>query len=192
MIKKYYVVLTGYNPGIYESRSEAEKQVKWFAWAKFKSFENLAEAKKAFETKNFEQKNFQDWKSILPQNVVFCDWASSWNPWNMEFKIVDRNGFILYHSPIFEFSTNNIWEFLAIAKAFEISQNDLIFSDSKIAIAWAKQWVCKTKLEKNSKNENSFLEIKKAEKILQNADLSRLKFWNSWVYWEIPADFWRK
>lgn len=35
---KYYAVKEGYNPGIYESWSDAEKQVKGYSGAKFKSF----------------------------------------------------------------------------------------------------------------------------------------------------------
>ena len=151
------MVLVGREPGIYESWSQTEKQVKWFAGAKFKSYENFSLAKKAFDEKNLDQNTFQDWKKFVPVWSICCDWASSWNPWNMEFQIVDpyckKN---IFSSKIFACSTNNIGEFLAIVKAFELTEKVLIFSDSKIAISWIKQKKCKTKLLKNNLNQESF------------------------------------
>jgi len=42
--KKYYVVWVGQQPGIYTTWAEAERQVKGFPRAKFKSFHSQAEA----------------------------------------------------------------------------------------------------------------------------------------------------
>jgi len=42
--KKYYVVWVGQQPGIYTTWAEAERQVKGFPGAKFKSFPSQAEA----------------------------------------------------------------------------------------------------------------------------------------------------
>ena len=44
MAKKYYAVLKGLTPGIYESWAEAEEQVKGFPGAEFKSFKTKKEA----------------------------------------------------------------------------------------------------------------------------------------------------
>lgn len=44
MVKKYYAVRKGKNPGIYESWGEAESQVKGYSGAEYKSFKTLDEA----------------------------------------------------------------------------------------------------------------------------------------------------
>ena len=46
--KKFYAVWAGHKPGIYTTWAEAEKQVKSYPKAGFKSFPTLALAKEAF------------------------------------------------------------------------------------------------------------------------------------------------
>ena len=48
--KKYYVVLEGHTPGIYDNWKEAQKQISGFKGAKFKSFEELTVAKHVWES----------------------------------------------------------------------------------------------------------------------------------------------
>ena len=48
--KKYYVVWEGHNPGVYESWSEAERQIRGFKNASFKSFGSLKDAQIAFKS----------------------------------------------------------------------------------------------------------------------------------------------
>ncbi|MDK2786695.1 MAG: ribonuclease H-related protein, partial [Thermotoga sp.] len=50
--KKYYAVRKGRVPGIYESWEEAEKQVKGFPGAEYKSFEKIEYAKAYLEGKD--------------------------------------------------------------------------------------------------------------------------------------------
>jgi len=50
--KKYYVIWVGQKPGIYTTWAEAEKLVKGFPNAQFKSFPNLTLAEAAFAKKS--------------------------------------------------------------------------------------------------------------------------------------------
>ncbi len=49
--KKYYVVWVGQKPGIYTTWAEAERQVKVYPKAKYKSFPSLPEAEQAYANK---------------------------------------------------------------------------------------------------------------------------------------------
>ena len=46
--KKYYVVWQGHEPGIYESWTECQRQIKAYPNAKYKAFESRTEAEEAF------------------------------------------------------------------------------------------------------------------------------------------------
>ena len=52
MAKKFYVVKKGYNCGIYESWDECKKQVEGYSGAVYKSFKNIDDAKKFFQSDN--------------------------------------------------------------------------------------------------------------------------------------------
>lgn len=52
MAKKFYVIWEGHKPGIYTSWDEAQKQIKGFKGAKFRSFENKQEAEWAFKNQD--------------------------------------------------------------------------------------------------------------------------------------------
>ena len=49
--QKFYVVWKGHQTGIFTSWAECEKQIKGFEAALYKSFEDLATAKKALASK---------------------------------------------------------------------------------------------------------------------------------------------
>ncbi len=55
--KKYYAIAVGRNHGIYTDWATAEKQVKGFAAAKFKSFPTRAEAEAWLENPVYAEKN---------------------------------------------------------------------------------------------------------------------------------------
>lgn len=48
--QKYYVVLEGHTPGIYDNWTDAQKQINGFKGAKFKSFEDINVANQVWET----------------------------------------------------------------------------------------------------------------------------------------------
>ena len=95
--------------------------------------------------------------------------------------------------------TNNIAEYLAIARGIEHIADDLyIYSDSMVAISWVKKGVgCRTTLFDQSKDielQNPELKtlISNAEKITKNSKYI-LMFWNKKVIGiENPADFGNK
>src|SRR5512134_2735346 len=91
--QKYYVVWKGHKPGIFTSWAEAEKQVKGFAAAQFKSFETLKEAEsayrseyEAFKGKPASQGKWREAsiKPILPS--ISVDAACSGSPGNLEYR----------------------------------------------------------------------------------------------------------
>ena len=55
--KKYYAVAVGRSPGIFTDWATAEKQVKGFAAAKFKSFPTRAEAEAWLENPVYQKKS---------------------------------------------------------------------------------------------------------------------------------------
>jgi len=69
-----------------------------------------------------------------------------------------------------------------------------VYSDSRNALAWVKQKICKTKLERTAKTEQLFQMIERAEKWLQTNDYSHIPIlkWETEQWGEVPADFGRK
>ncbi len=203
--KKYYVVWQGNQPGIYNSWTECQLQIKGYPDAKYKSFPSLEEAEKAFysdysDAINKGEKNKKeispDQKNIIWESIA-VDGASSGNPGVMEYQGVDtKTKEQLFHQK-FELGTNNIGEFLALVHALamlEKQQRQIpIYSDSKIAIGWIKKKKCNTKLERNRKTEVLFQVIARAEKWLEtNPFRVPILKWETGKWGEIPADFGRK
>ncbi len=65
---KYYVVWKGHHPGVYLSWKEAEKQIKGYSGAEFKSYPSMGEAEMAF--KNPEKFNVPTTKTKKPRYYV--------------------------------------------------------------------------------------------------------------------------
>ena len=154
--KKYYVVWEGNETGIFSSWDKCKKAVEGYPYAKFKSFESLAMAKKAFG-ENFEQykgKKIPSSPTLSPLELerigspilpsIAVDAACSGNPGVMEYRGVDTQtkAEIFRIAPMKD-GTNNIGEFLAIVHALAfMKQRNLslpIYSDSKIAMSWVRQ-----------------------------------------------------
>ena len=76
---------------------------------------------------------------------------------------------VFHYGPVY--GTNNIGEFLAIVHGLALLKQkgfDMpIYSDSVNAIGWVKQKKCKTKLPRDSRTEQLFLLIERAEKWLR-------------------------
>ncbi len=102
---------------------------------------------------------------------------------------------VFHYGPVY--GTNNIGEFLAIVHGLALLKQkgfDMpIYSDSVNAIGWVKQKKCKTKLPRDSKTEQLFLLIERAEKWLrENTYSTPILKWETRQWGEIPADFGRK
>lgn len=205
--KRYYVVWNGLAPGIYHSWEECQAQIKGVKQALYKSFASLADAERAYSGSPYDyigSKNQADGvpastelPSEVEQNALAVDAACSGNPGNMEYQgVYVGSGTRIFHfGPLF--GTNNIGEFLAIVHALALlhqKNNDMpIYSDSHNALLWVKQKKCKTKLERNTKTEEIFRLIDRAENWLRTHSYKNpLLKWETQKWGEIPADFGRK
>lgn len=207
--KKYYVVWSGYRPGVYTEWGEAERQIKGFAGARFQGFPSRAAAEAAFregpggkttQAVNKSAKKSGSSKKIPPRipNSLSVDAACSGNPGPMEYQgVMTGDGRRIFHQA-FPKGTNNIGEFLALVHALALLQAKdrptmPIYTDSKIAMGWVSKKKAKTKLERNAQTEQLFQMMERAEKWLrENTFRNPIYKWPTDVWGEIPADFGRK
>ena len=208
--QKYYVVWFGNPAGIYPTWEECQRAIKGVSGAQYMSFESLPSAQIAFH------KNYQDYKgkttgkskaltrsqkdSYGQPNLysIAVDAACSGNPGLMEYRGVDTQTLEqLFLQGPFDHATNNVGEFLALVHglAFLKKQKSdrIIYSDSRIAIAWVKKKKCNTKLKKTKNNQVIFALISRAELWLKNNSYTTfIVKWETKAWGEIPADFGRK
>ncbi|UII81750.1 viroplasmin family protein [Flagellimonas sp. CMM7] len=207
--RKFYVVWKGKRPGIYEAWADCKAQIEGFKGAQYKSFQDFAEAKKAFNSNYLEYKGKSKDKKELTQeellkigepnyNSISVDAASSGNPGKMEYQGVDtKTKRTLFKQGPFEQGTNNIGEFLALVHGLAFLKNNkstrILYSDSRIAMGWVRKKKCGTKLKKNTKNKVVFELIERAEEWLKkNSYNTPIAKWETKAWGEIPADFGRK
>lgn len=216
---KFYVVWHGVNPGIYDSWTECKMQISGFAGAVYKGFDSRQEAEEAYSSSPYiyikkEEKEKtatrtdpnppeyrRDTILRLPVEVtaeaLAVDAACSGNPGPMEYRgVYLRTGKQVFHfGPLH--GTNNIGEFLAIVHALALLKGRgiqmTIYSDSRTAISWVRKRKCKTKLERNTRTEELFRLIERAEKWLEsNTYTTPILKWETEKWGEVPADFGRK
>lgn len=207
--KKFYVVWKGEETGVYSSWEKCKKQIDGYNGAEYKSFGSLLEAENAFQKKYSDYKGQKtSIKSINSEelarigkpimNSFSVDAACSGNPGVMEYQgvLTDSKKEIFKKGP-FQHSSNNIGEFLALVHALALLKQKEdkrpIYSDSRTAISWVKKKRCNSKIERNSKNEDSFELVDRAVKWLHHNSISNeILKWETKVWGEIPADFGRK
>ena len=206
--KKYYTVWKGVNPGVYDSWTDCQLQIKGFKGALYKSFNTREEAEHAFASpahefmappgrKSGESAAKKQEVNLFNFECIAVDAACSGNPGMMEYRgVYLRTGKQIFHfGPMY--GTNNIGEFLAIVHGLALlKQKNLdmpIYSDSRNAQLWVKQKKCKTNLVRNAKTEELFRYIERAENWLKNNTYSTpILKWQTDQWGEIPADFGRK
>jgi ribonuclease HI len=206
---KFYVVWEGKKPGIYKTWAECKANINRILGAKYKSFESIELAKKAFAG-NYDEYKGKTFKvsSLTKDQIekigkpnldsVAVDASCIGNPGLMEYNGVDtKTKRVLFSSQVFKESSNNIGEFLAVVHALALlkKNNDSrsIYSDSKIAIGWVKAKKCKTNIVKTVKNDPVFQLIERAENWLQqNSYTNSILKWETKAWGEIPADYGRK
>lgn len=208
--QKFYVVWDGFETGIFNSWQKCKLVINNYPQAKYKSFDNLEAAKKAYSNSYFDYVGkktiFEPQLSKLElekigqpiQNAIAVDAACAGNPGIMEYRgvFISTNEQIFLKGP-YQNGTNNVGEFLAlvhgIAYLKQIDSKIPIYSDSKIAISWIKAKQCRTNLIKNAKNEKLFELIIRAENWLKNNSFpNKILKWETKAWGEIPADFGRK
>lgn len=157
--EKYYAVAVGRSPGIYRDWATAEKQVKGFAAAKFKSFPTRAEAeawlKNPFYAKKEGAKNNSRDNGAAPPRqhaeiVVYTDGGSINNPGPGGYGVViERDGKRQELSGGFRHTTNNRMEMMAAIVALRQLQHCgkkiVLYSDSSYLVngitkGWARKW----------------------------------------------------
>ena len=209
---KFYVVWSGRNPGIYSDWEACQKEIMGCKGAKYKGFPDRLSAETAFR-----QGPEDYWgKDVAPMidlskakeqplsPAIAVDAACAGNPGKMEYQGVFADFGTqppttanLFKSPVFPNATNNIGEFLAIVHALALEKKNgwkyPIYSDSVNAQLWIRQKKCKTKLQRNDKNDYLFQLVERAENWLNNnaIEVPVLK-WKTEIWGEIPADYGRK
>lgn len=205
--KRYYVVWSGVETGIFSSWDECQAQIKGVKQALYKSFDTLEEAQRAYSSsprdyiRKTTDKKTKNSTGELPasvyKNALAVDAACSGNPGQMEY----RGVYLATGEEVFHFGpilgTNNIGEFLAIVHGLALlkqkNSSIPIYSDSRNALLWIKQRCCKTKLERYAETEAVYEYIERAEKWLrENSYNNQLIKWETAEWGEIPADFGRK
>lgn len=207
--KKYYVVWEGNKPGIYDSWTSCQVQIKGYPNARYKSFKTKEEARDAYQSSFADHINTSNKANPAKKKVseearkeiiwdsIAVDAACSGNPGPLEYQGVEtESGLQLFHQK-FPLGTNNIGEFLALVHGLahlKKENNPLpIYSDSKHAISWVKKARCNTTLVKNSKTKQLYVLIKRAENWLkENEYPNEILKWKTKEWGEIPADFGRK
>lgn len=211
--EKFYTVWKGVTPGVYDSWTDCQLQIKSFKGALYKSFGTREEAERAFaspahlfigaEKTTTAKSSIKQKRSTSPLpetfnfNCLTVDAACSGTPGPMEYRgVYMATGEQVFHiGPMF--GNNNIGEFLAIVHGLaliKLKGLDMpIYSDSKTALAWIRDKKCKTTLERNSKSEEVYKLIDRAENWLRNNEYSTPIYkWETDEWGEIPADFGRK
>ncbi len=160
--KKFYTVAVGRTPGIYTDWQSAEKAVKGFAGARYKSFPTRAEAeawyrKPVYEVKNGNRRKTQAGtslslpvKGIRDRVFIYTDGGCSGNPGPGGYGIVILDGNEQHElSEGFRLTTNNRMELLACIVALkqldDTGKPVEIFSDSSYVVnavtkGWARSW----------------------------------------------------
>jgi len=206
--QKYYVVWDGHNPGIYDSWTECQLQIKGYAGAKYKSFKTKSEATEAYrgayQDHIKKSKTGHTIKSIsankdIIQHSLSVDAACSGSPGIMEYRGVwtDTQEQVFHVGP-FSYGTNNIGEFLALVHGLSYLQKknmiDMpIYSDSRTAMAWVRNKMVKTTLVKNDVTFQHHKLVERAVQWLQQNEYKNpIIKWETEKWGEIPADFGRK
>ena len=160
--KKYYAVAVGRSSGIYTDWATAEKQVKGFAAARFKSFPTKAEAEAWLANPVYKkkegQKNYRQDAGSKPAPqpydpaviIVYTDGGSINNPGPGGYGVViEKDGKRREFSGGFRHTTNNRMEMMAAIVALRELQNCekkiVLSSDSSYLVnginkGWAKKW----------------------------------------------------
>lgn len=156
---KFYAVAQGRKTGIFTTWPEAERQVKGFAGAKYKSFKTRKDAEAFLKHpsygngKNSASKKKKNTTHTPPESysddtvVVYTDGGAIGNPGPGGYGVVFQDGRQL--SGGFNQTTNNRMELMAVIKAMETLKGEknpiVLHSDSRYVIngitkGWAKGW----------------------------------------------------
>jgi ribonuclease HI len=196
---KFYVVWVGKKPGLYDSWETCKEQVIGFPASKYKSFPNQRLAEVAL--------GIMDKSAAMPEDMgkmaLTVDAAYSSSTGKGECRaVLIPCGREMFRAGPWGNTTNNIMEFIAIAKGLKWIHRRAIriplFTDSAIAISWVRDGgICRT-THRPPKGTIAHSEMEKAEAWLKEIIrtfpemIDLIKKWDTREYGEIPADFNRK
>ena len=216
MVRKFYVVLEGRHPGVYEDWEDAREQIENFPGEKHLSFNSQEKAVNVFRrylandgmplgeilvqasaAAEGDTKNYMNFPEIDMDGWA-VDASCMGNPGIMEYRGVQLStGRELFRVGPFHDATNNIGEFLAIVHALALQYKTgrwyTIYSDSATGMAWVRNRKVKTTLKPTPRNTRLFELIRRGIDWLSTHqyDAHILK-WQTQLWGEIPADFGRK
>ena len=198
--KKWYVVWSGKQPGIYTNWEDAKTQVHGFAGARFKSYKQKEDAEHAYRI-GPDSTPIDACKTIVPDHVlhsISVDAACSGNPGLVEYQgVYTDTQTVIFHRKIDGFGTNNLGEFLAIIHAIQWldqqGESMPIYTDSGTAMAWIRRKYVNTSLQKGSKTAPILNDVTDAIEWLRGYNGTyNLQKWDTKSWGEIRADFGRK
>lgn len=172
--KKYYAIVSGRKPGIYDNWAAAQAQVTGYQGAKFKGFATRAEAESWMRNPIYSQsataeKTANTARSALssgtsPKNgevTIYTDGGARYNPGPGGYGIVQIcNGERKELSGGYQLTTNNRMELMGCIVALrELECRDkpiTLYSDSSYVVngivkGWAKSWRKKGWIKSNNK-----------------------------------------
>lgn len=218
MIKRYWTVWVGRNPGVYDNIEDVLEQVEDYPGARFKGFNSSESAAYAFREGTREESrelgNFlakaggvkipeagkPDYMTIpeIDLNAWAVDASCLGNPGVMEYRGVElMTGRELFRIGPFKDATNNLGEFLAIVHALALmeqkGEKHNIYSDSVTGMSWVKNKKIKTQIAETPANKSVFDMLRRGMDWLNTHryDVKLMK-WQTKLWGEIPADFGRK
>jgi ribonuclease HI len=204
--QKYYVVWTGFKPGIYDNWEDCKQQVTGFDGAKYKSFKTRDEAEQAYDQSYETIRDLKGKKDLFTLKTedkpvlksLAVDAACKGNPGTLEYQgVFTATGTPIFKRGPYEMGTVNIGEFLAIVLALAWLKKEKldypIYSDSRTAIAWVRKKQVNTKLKWTKKNAKLRAALLKAvDWLKENEYKTPILKWKTEIWGEIPADFGRK
>lgn len=205
--RKFYVVWQGHKTGVFTTWKACKAAITDYPQAQYKSFPTRELAEQAFKG-NYKDYIGKAFSALSPEklkrigkpnyNSISVDAASSGNPGIVEYQGVDtKTKKLLFHNGPFDYGTNNIGEFLALVHGLGIlkkhNSNRILYTDSKIAMAWVRKKKCNSKLPRTARNAKLFDLVDRAENWLKENDYTTVVVkWETKAWGEIPADFGRK
>jgi len=204
MSGRFYVVWRGRAPGVYASWDEARAQVEGFSGARYRAFDDRAQAEAAFaagpnvESRDLIRRLQLDRLPAKARQGYAVDTAWNARTKTMAYRCVEiETGREVFYDGPFGDATNNVGEFLAVVHGLtwlrQHGSQAPIYTDSRNAILWVAQAKCQTTLARTVRNGELFERIAQAERWLdENEYCNAVLKWRTELWGENPADFGRK
>lgn len=179
MTSKYYAVISGRSPGIYNNWAVAESMVKGFPGAVYKSFLCRMDAERFMKNSTHSKsspdpKTVSDPLPLVDKTIIYTDGSYSSGVAGFGVVIIASNG-DKYHAygrvPINLGATNNIAELYAIYVALSLVEEDIIlYTDSTYCVDCLTTYVYEYQLNGWSKVPNADI-IQKIYSKMQNRNV---------------------